>query len=81
MEYTGLFIVSLTHLLLFSLWTSPFYRLWYGWFPEANQAALANKALPLRTRVLQWMAGKRQWWAVKLYYRFVYQFVYGIIYR
>ena len=30
MEYTGLFIVSLTHLLLFSLWTSPFYRLWYG---------------------------------------------------
>ena len=57
------------------------YRLWSGWFPEANQAALANKALPLRTRVLQWMAGKRQWWAVKLYYRFVYQFVYGIIYR
>ncbi len=30
MEYVGLFIVSLTHLLLFSLWTSPFYRLWYG---------------------------------------------------
>ncbi len=30
MEYTGLFIVSLTHLLLFSLWTSPFFRLWYG---------------------------------------------------
>ena len=30
MEYIGLFIVSLTHLFLFSLWTSPFYRLWYG---------------------------------------------------
>jgi len=30
MEYTGLFVASLTHLLLFSLWTSPFYRLWYG---------------------------------------------------
>lgn len=30
MEYAGLFIVSLTHLYLFSLWTSPFYRLWYG---------------------------------------------------
>ena len=30
MEYVGLFIVSVTHLLLFSLWTSPFYRLWYG---------------------------------------------------
>ncbi len=29
-EYIGLFIVSLTHLLLFSLWTSPFYKYWYG---------------------------------------------------
>ena len=30
MEYIGLFFVSTIHLLLFSLWTSPFYRLWYG---------------------------------------------------
>ncbi len=30
MEYIGLFIVSTTHLFLFSLWTSPFYKLWYG---------------------------------------------------
>ena len=30
MEYIGLLIVSVTHLLLFSLWTSPFYKLWYG---------------------------------------------------
>ncbi|MCR5686957.1 MAG: hypothetical protein K6G58_02945 [Lachnospiraceae bacterium] len=30
MEYTALFFVSTIHLLLFSLWTSPFYRLWYG---------------------------------------------------
>ena len=30
MEYLGLFIASLTHLLLFSLWTSPFYKDWYG---------------------------------------------------
>ncbi len=30
MEYVGLFIVSTTHLLLFSFWTSPLYRLWYG---------------------------------------------------
>ncbi len=30
MEYIGLFIASTTHLLLFSFWTSPFYRLWYG---------------------------------------------------
>ena len=30
MEYIGLFITSTVHLLLFSLWTSPFYPLWYG---------------------------------------------------
>ncbi len=29
-EYIGLFIVSLTHLFVFSLWTSPFYKYWYG---------------------------------------------------
>lgn len=30
MEYVGLLIASTTHLFLFSLWTSPFYKLWYG---------------------------------------------------
>ncbi len=29
-EYIGLFIISTLHLLLFSLWTSPFYPKWYG---------------------------------------------------
>lgn len=57
------------------------YETWYVWFPEANADVLGNKALPLRTRLLQWAASKRQWWAVKLYYVFVYRFVYGIIYR
>lgn len=30
LEYFILFIVSTTHLFLFSLWTSPFYKYWYG---------------------------------------------------
>lgn len=30
MEYIGLLIASTTHLFLFSLWTSPFYKQWYG---------------------------------------------------
>lgn len=57
------------------------YELWYHWFPESNAAALSNKALPLRTRLVQWAASKRQWWAVKAYYCLVYRFVYGILYR
>lgn len=57
------------------------YSIWEKWFPEANVAVMGNKALPLRTRLLQWMASKRMWWAVKLYYVLVYRLVYGIIYR
>lgn len=30
LEYLILLVVSTTHLLLFSLWTSPFYKYWYG---------------------------------------------------
>ena len=57
------------------------YGIWENWFPEANTDAMGNKALPLRTRLLQWMASKRMWWAVKLYYMLVYRLVYGLIYR
>ena len=57
------------------------YETWYGWFPEANASAMANPALPLRTRLLQGMAAKRCWGGVKMYYWLVYKFVYGIIYR
>ena len=57
------------------------YEIWYGWFPEANAHALSNKALPLRTRLLQWAASRRQWWLVKLYYTVIYRFVYGVLYK
>lgn len=57
------------------------YEVWYKWFPEADSYAFANKALPLRTRVLQAMAARRIWLGVKLYYFLVYKFVYGVIYR
>lgn len=57
------------------------YRIWYGWFPEANGAAMENKALPFRTRLLQWMASKRFWWGVMAYNVLVYKFIYGIVYN
>lgn len=57
------------------------YDIWYSWFPDANPYAIANKALPWRTRALQWMAARRMWLGVRLYYFLVYKFVYGIIYR
>ena len=57
------------------------YETWFTWFPEANGAAMANKALPFRTRLLQSLATRKLWSCVKLYYLCVYKFVYGIIYR
>lgn len=43
------------------------YQQWYNWFPEANSFVFNNKALPLWTRALQWLASKRMWNSVKLY--------------
>ena len=57
------------------------YKIWYGWFPEANGAAMENKALPFRTRLLQWMASKRLWWGVMAYNVLVYKIIYGIVYN
>ena len=57
------------------------YRLWTEWYPEADKYADANPDQPKRTRLLQQMAAKGQWWYVKLYYVIVYRFIYGIIYK
>ncbi len=57
------------------------YQLWEKWYPEANPYADANTDLPRRTRWLQRMAAKGQWWYVRLYYRIIYKFIYGTLYR
>ena len=57
------------------------YKLWRSWFPEANAFVWKNKALPWRTRLIQYFALKKQFWLLKIYYYFVIRFVYGIIYR
>lgn len=57
------------------------YELWTNWMPEANGYATLNRDLPARTRWLQKMASKGNWTAVKLYYKVVYRFVYGVIFR
>lgn len=57
------------------------YEVWSTWYPEANRYANANKDLPFRTRFLQLMGAKGQWWYVNLYYKLVYKFIYGIVYQ
>ena len=57
------------------------YETWFNWFPESNSAAALNHKLPWRTRMIQIAAAKRYFWVLKIYYRLVIKFVYGIIYR
>lgn len=57
------------------------YERWRSWYPEANRAIWQAQSLPWRTKLIQWLAAKNQFWAVWLYYKIVYKFMYGIIYR
>lgn len=57
------------------------YALWQSWYPEANPYILHNRRLTWRSRTLQWLAWKGQFWAVRLYYLCVHRLIYGLIYR
>lgn len=57
------------------------YKLWKEWYPEADRYAMANPNLPFRTRLVQWLAGKHQFWAVGLYGWLVNKVYYRIRYR
>ncbi len=57
------------------------YLLWEEWYPEANKYIWKNKQLSIRSRLLQWLAYKRQFWAIRIYYIFFFRFIYGFIYH
>lgn len=76
----ALFQLSVKLPFLFSGKRADFQR-WQRWYPEANRYIMQAEELPLRTRLLQWMAAKGQFWAVWLYYKVVYKFLYGVIYK
>lgn len=57
------------------------HRRWMQMFPESNKYIMQNRLLPLRTRLLQWFASKQNFAIVKLYYKFVFKFVYGKLYK
>lgn len=57
------------------------YKLWQGWYPEANDYILQNRNVSSRSRWLQWCAWKGLWWMVRLYYLLGIKIVYGIIYK
>lgn len=57
------------------------YAVWQIWWPESNRFIWENKQQPLRTKLIQCFAMNGRFTLVKLYYRLVYKFIYGIIYK
>lgn len=57
------------------------YGLWHEWFPESNIYAGHNKEQPFRTRLIQKAAFFKWYNVLKVYYKFVIKFVYGILYK
>jgi glycosyltransferase involved in cell wall biosynthesis len=57
------------------------YKLWQDWFPESTAFAGQNPDQPFRTRLIQRFAAKKIYFALKLYYKLVIKFIYGVIYR
>ena len=57
------------------------YEVWKEWYPEANEFIWRNKYQSFRNKLVQWLAAKEQFWAVRLYYKLVYKLIYGVIYR
>ena len=57
------------------------YKLWQKWFPESNAYIVSNKYITIRRKALQWLAWKRQYWLIELYYHFVHKLIYGVIFK
>lgn len=57
------------------------YERWTRMYPESNEYILKNRHLPLRTKLLQWMASRGQFWFVRLYHKVVMQWLYKVLYR
>lgn len=57
------------------------YKIWKEWFPEADAYIGEIKELPVRTKILMRAAKNNMFWYVALYYKLIYKFVYGVIYK
>lgn len=57
------------------------YIRWTNWFSSSDRYILQNRSASLHTRLLQWFASKRQYWAVRMYHLLLLRVFYGIIYK
>lgn len=79
-KYLSLFKLNIKLPFLFSKDKRRF-LLWKEWYPEADVCVFDNKSLPFRTRFVQWLASKGQFWLVRFYSWVIGRLFYGLFYR
>lgn len=57
------------------------YLTWSNLWPESNRYIMKNTAQPLRTRLIQWVASKRLYPLIRIYFSVVYKVVYRKLYN
>lgn len=57
------------------------FKRWEEWYPEANTYILQNKYISSRSRYIQWLAAKKQFWLLWIYNLLLNKIIYGIIYK
>lgn len=57
------------------------FAVWKEWYPEANKYIWENECQSIRNKLVQWFAANGQFWIVKIYYKVVYKFIYGVIFK
>lgn len=57
------------------------YEKWQQMFPSSNQYIRENNGFDFKSKLIQTMAVKKQYWFLRLYYYFVIKFVYGVIFK
>lgn len=57
------------------------YKEWNNYFKESDEYIASNINQSMRSRFIQQMAAKRQYWIVWLYNVVILNFIYGVIYR
>lgn len=65
----------------FPLLLSNNFSLWNEWYPEANKFILQNKYISTRSRWIQWLASKKQFWLIGIYNFLINKIIYGVIYK
>ena len=57
------------------------FKRWEEWYPEANKYILQNNSISGRSRYIQWLVSKKQYWLVWIYCQLLDKIVYGLIFK